>query len=200
MRRSIRANAIRRRDARGRAAGKINIRIPGNAGHGRGYVVYGVAPPQGTLSLTNVAATLAGATPTAANNGTARLADIDVITGNSFTVQLNTTPVTLPTPAGEANPVRDVHADGDTAMIRIDGGLNLNGVAGHRRRDARGASVTASKNFTTSRTPGYVWNGVGERRHGLGDVRANDRRHAACRGAALRHRAGLPSSQRRHWR
>ena len=92
--------------------------------------IYGVAPPQGTLSLTNVASTLAGATPTAANNGTARLADIDVITGNTFTVQLNTTPVTLPAPAGEVNPVRDVHADGDTAMIRIDGGLNVNGVAG----------------------------------------------------------------------
>ena len=50
---------------------------------------------------------LEGATPTQANNGTARLADVDVITANSFSVQLNTTPVTLPAPMGESNPVRD---------------------------------------------------------------------------------------------
>ena len=76
----------------------MNISIPANGSHGRGYVIYGVATPQGTLSLTNVSSTLAGATPAAANNGTARLADIDVITANSFSVQLNTTPVTLPDP------------------------------------------------------------------------------------------------------
>ena len=68
---------------------------------------------KGSLSLTNVASVLAGATPTAANNGTARLANIDVVTGNSFSVHLGTTPVTLPAPFGEANPVRDMDADGN---------------------------------------------------------------------------------------
>ena len=43
-------------------------------------MIYGLATPQGTLSLTNVSQVLEGATPTQANNGTARLADIDVIT------------------------------------------------------------------------------------------------------------------------
>ena len=41
---------------------KINLSIPGSGGHGRGYVVYGVAPPQGTLSLMSVSSVLAGAT------------------------------------------------------------------------------------------------------------------------------------------
>jgi alpha-amylase len=138
------------------ANGFINMKIPGNQGHGRGYVVYGVAGPQGTLSLTNVAATLDGATPTAANNGTARLAAIDVITANSFTVQLNTTPVTLPAPAGESNPVRDVHADGDSAMIRIDGGRNVNGVVGID--DVVPGSIGYGfEHFNTVSSPGYVW-------------------------------------------
>ena len=137
-------------------AGKINIRIPANFGHGRGYVVYGVAPPQGTMSLTNVAATLEGATASAANNGTARLSDIDVITANTFNVQLTTNPVTLPAPAGEVNSVRDVHADGDTAMIRIDGGLNINGVAGIDDV-APGSVGYGFEKFKTLNAPGYVW-------------------------------------------
>ncbi|MBA4107376.1 MAG: hypothetical protein C0485_16690 [Pirellula sp.] len=141
-------------------SGQINLSIPSNAGHGRGYVVYGVAPPQGTLSLTGVSSTLAGATPTAANNGTARLANIDVITGNTFAVQLNTTPVTLPAPAGEVNPVRDVHADGDAAMLMIDGGVNLNNLAGVDHTTP-GSVVYGFEEFTDVRSPGFVDNGAG---------------------------------------
>ena len=126
---------------------------------GKGYVIYGLATPQGTLSLTNVSQVLEGATPTQANNGTARLADIDVITANSFSVQLNTTPVTLPAPMGEANPVRDVHADGDHAMIRIDDGTGSQRCAGHRRTRRSAAPATASRDFTTTSSPGYVWSG-----------------------------------------
>jgi glycosidase len=138
--------------------GQVNIRVPRNAGHGRGYVIYGVAPPQGSLSLTNVAATMQGATPTAANNGTARLADIDVIMADSFAVQLNTTPVTLPAPAGEASPVRDVHADGDTALLKIDGGVNLNSVPGIDHVTP-GSVDYGFEEFTGVRSPGYVFSG-----------------------------------------
>jgi hypothetical protein len=140
------------------ASGQVTLRIPRNSTHGLGYVIYGVAAPQGTLSLTNVAATLAGATPSAANNGTARLAGIDVITSSSFNVQLNTSPVTLPAPMGEANPVRDVHADGDTALVRIDDGLNVNGVAGIDNVTP-GSVGYGFEEFTTTRTPGFVWDG-----------------------------------------
>ncbi|HYO23324.1 MAG TPA: dockerin type I domain-containing protein [Lacipirellulaceae bacterium] len=141
-----------------KSGGLIDLKIPSNQGHGRGYVIYGVAPPEGTLSLTGVTQTLAGATPTAANNGTARLSDIQVVTGDSFSVQLTTTAVTLPAPAGEGSPVRDVHADGDTAMIRIDGGVDVNGIVGID--DTTPGSVGYGfENFTTQRTPGYIWNG-----------------------------------------
>jgi hypothetical protein len=140
------------------ASGQVTMRVPRSSTHGKGYVVYGVAPPQGSLSLTNVSQVLAGAAPTHATNGTARLANIDVITSNSFNVQLNTTPVTLPAPMGEANPVRDVHADGDTAMIRIDEGLNINGVAGIDNVTP-GSVGYGFENFTTTRTPGFIWNG-----------------------------------------
>lgn len=39
----------------------VTIRIPRNSTHGRGYVIYGVAPPRGTLSLTNISQVLDGA-------------------------------------------------------------------------------------------------------------------------------------------
>ncbi len=138
------------------ASGRVTMRVPRNSTHGLGYVIYGLATPQGTLSLSNVSQVLAGATPTQATNGTARLADIDVITADTFSVQLNTTPVTLPAPMGEANPVRDVHADGDLAMIRIDDGIDLNG-----NSVIDNVSLTAAaygfENFTTQNTPGYLW-------------------------------------------
>lgn len=154
-------NAIRQ-TLRVNGAGQINLSIPSNAEHGRGYVVYGVAPPQGSLALTNVAGTLAGAAPTAANNGTARLAGIDVITADSFGVQLNTTPVSLVNPDGPTeNPsslVRDVHADGDRAMIKIDGGVNLNATPGVDHVTP-GSVVYGFEEFTEVSSPGYVSSG-----------------------------------------
>jgi glycosidase len=151
-----------RQTLRVNGAGQINLSIPSNAGHGRGYVVYGLAPPQGALSLANVAATLPGATPAAANNGTARLAGIDVITANSFNVSLNTTPVSLVSPDGptenSASLVRDVHADGDTALIKIDGGVNLNNLPGIDHVTP-GSVVYGFEEFTGVRSPGYVHGG-----------------------------------------
>ena len=140
------------------ASGQVTMRIPRNSTHGLGYVIYGLATPQGALSLTNVSQVLAGATPALATNGTARLADVDVVASDSFTVELNTTPVTLPAPMGEVNPVRDVHADGDLAMIRIDDGLDVNGVPGIDNVTLGDAGY-GFENFTTQNSPGYVWSG-----------------------------------------
>jgi len=139
------------------ASGQIDISIPGNDVHGRGYVIYGLATPQGTLSLTNVTSVLAGAVPSAANNGTARLGDIDVITADSFEVQLNTTPVSLIDP-DTLLPVRDFNADGDTALIKINGGMNLNNVAGVDNTTPGGVAY-GFEDFTDTRIPGYIWNG-----------------------------------------
>ena len=45
------------------ASGQVTMRIPRNSTHGLGYVIYGLATPEGTMSLTNVSQVLAGATP-----------------------------------------------------------------------------------------------------------------------------------------
>ena len=81
-----------------------------------------------------------------------------MITSNSFTVQLNTTPVSLADPDNPGMFVRDVHADGDIAMVKIDGGLNINGVAGIDNMTP-GSVGYGFENFTTTSTPGYIWNG-----------------------------------------
>jgi glycosidase len=141
-------------------SGQVTIRIPRNASHGKGYVVYGVAPPQGSLSISDVSQVLPGATPTPANNGTARLAAIDVISADSFSVQLETDAVTLPAPMGEVNPVRDFNADGDQALVRIDGGMNLNNLPGIDVTDPSDVSY-GFENFTNTRLPGYVSDGMG---------------------------------------
>ncbi len=140
------------------ANGRINVSIPGNNPAGRGYVVYGVASPVGSLLLTGVSDTLSGPTLTPSNFGTARLSDIDVITGDSFAVHLATTPVTLPTPAGESVPVRDYDADGDRALLRFDDGLDLNG-NGVVDESTPGGVSYGFEEFVDVNTPGYVYSG-----------------------------------------
>ncbi|MCC6493453.1 MAG: hypothetical protein IT424_10565 [Pirellulales bacterium] len=142
------------------AAGQVQLSIPSNAGHGRGYVVYGLATPQGALSIGGVSKVLAGATPTAAHNGTARLADVDVVTGDSFTVSLSTAPVTLPAPVGESSPLRDEHADGDAALIKIDGGRDLNNLPGVDHVTP-GSVAYGFEEFTDVRSPGFVADAAG---------------------------------------
>ena len=139
------------------ASQQIDISIPSNNTHGRGYVIYGLATPQGTLSLTNVTSTLAGATPTAGTNGTARLGDIDVIQADSFSVQLTTNPVSLIDP-DTMLPVRDYDADSDTSLLRIDEGLDLNNVAGIDN-PTPGNIAYGFEDFTDTRTPGYIYSG-----------------------------------------
>ncbi len=140
------------------ANGQIPLSVPGNAGHGRGYVIYGVATPRGALTINGATGVLAGANPTAGNFGTARLEDIDVVTTNNFTVQLNTAPITLLPPAGESNPVRDVHADGDTALIKINDGIDLNGNSVIDNTTPGGVAY-GFEQFTDTNTPGYIWDG-----------------------------------------
>jgi alpha-amylase len=149
------------------SSGRVTLRIPRNSSHGRGYVIYGLAAPKGSLSLTGTSGILPGAVPTAANNGTARQTDIDVVTGNSFTVRLDTIATTLPPPPGETKPVHDADADGDTAFLKLDEGIDLNGNA--RVDNVTPGSVTYGfENFTTTRTPGYINNGSGNVGTGVG--------------------------------
>jgi glycosidase len=166
-------------------SGQINMSIPSNGTHGRGYVIYGLATPQGALSLTNVATTLAGATPTAANNGTARLGDIDVIRDAVFQVQLNTTPVSLVDPTN-GQLVRDFAADGDTAVIRIDDGLDLNNVAGIDN-PTPGSVAYGFEEFTDTRVPGFGNGGSGLYAQAIDTTQLGEGRHFIT-VRAFRHR------------
>jgi hypothetical protein len=132
----------------------VNVRFlrnsaPGTSNFtGNGYLVYGPATPQGSLSLTHVAQTLAGGTPTVATNYSTRLADIQVIKGDTFQVKLNTNAVNL------LGSIREKDADGDNAVVRIDGGLDLNG-NGHVDHTSPGDISYGFEEFVTTKSPGY---------------------------------------------
>jgi alpha-amylase len=135
----------------------INVRFLRNTAPGTsrftgdGYLVYGLATPQGTLALTNVAQTLAGGSPTAATNGTTRLANIQVIKGDSFQVQLTTKAVNL-----LGNPAfRERDADGDNALLRIDDGSFDANKNGHVDYTKPGPTSYGFEEFVTLHSPGY---------------------------------------------
>jgi len=102
------------------AGGWVTIRVPRNrnvngVAHNRGYVMYGPGNPAGDLFVTPVASTIP-ADPPGTPNGMRRLTPISVITADSFEVRLETTD---PDPL---DPDKD-----DFAMLRMDGGIDLNG-------------------------------------------------------------------------
>lgn len=135
---------------------KATIDIPwNNASNGnKGYAIYGLPRPRGTLAVTNVAQTL-DETPTASTNGTARITDVDVITADSFHVSLFTNAVTLN--GGSLGTFRDVHADGNLALLKINDGhdANSNGVADYPSSAASNATKYGFENFTTTNSPGF---------------------------------------------
>ena len=137
-----------------------------NDGRDQGYLVYGLPTPRSAAGIEfsgpGVGPVIAGDDPpefaggeTASQTGQilvanarARLADMQVITGDSMTVRLATQAVTLP------GGFRDRHADGDVAMLRINEGLDLNG---NGRVDVvNPADVSYGfEAFTTTARPGY---------------------------------------------
>ncbi|HYO08386.1 MAG TPA: alpha-amylase family glycosyl hydrolase [Tepidisphaeraceae bacterium] len=139
------------------ASGQVpELRIPWNnaQNQNQGYVIYGLPRPQGGVTLSNVAQTIA---PDASGtNATKRVTSIDVITANSFSVTLNTTKVMLDdgvTPGG----YHDQRADGDKAFLRIDEGMDLHG-NGHDHLDAtldKPHTWYGFENFS-SNAPGYT--------------------------------------------
>lgn len=108
------------------------IRVPRNFNanggeHGKGYVVYGLATPQSAngLQLSNVNSVLGGdATPVNNyENATQRQRDVFVLKGDTTRLRLNTNEVRL---LG-LDSLRDIYADGDKAVFKVDGGLDFNG-------------------------------------------------------------------------
>jgi hypothetical protein len=108
------------------ADGTVNLRVPRNRNDNgvetdKGYVIYGPSGPQGQLLLNGIDHVIPGETPTAATNGTARLSSIDVVTAPSFQVEMDTNAVNL------LGFYRDHDADGDNALFKIDGGVDVTG-------------------------------------------------------------------------
>jgi len=134
-------------------SGQIDISIPSNGTHGKGYVIYGLPVPDATMSLTNVAGTINGA-GSASTTASGVINDVDIIEADSFTLQLNTNAVTL------SDGFRDFDADGDFAAFKIDQGLDLNANTGIDYTTP-GSVVYGFEDFTTTNTPGYIDNGSG---------------------------------------
>ncbi len=139
--------------------GTVNLRVPRNmspAGvqHNSGYLIYGAAGPQGSLSLHDVDSTIAPETPNEQTNGTARLTPIDVITADQFNVQLDTLAV------NHLGSIRDSFADGDNALIKIDQGIDLNATPGI---DFTSGDLAGFETFTTFKQPGFFQSdGIGQ--------------------------------------
>jgi alpha-amylase len=115
---------------------KVNVRFqrPGTLDrqgkfdfHGRGVLVYGLATPQAPrgIELTNIARILLGSgdPQTDRENGTQRQTDLSVITADKFEVRVRTQPVRLQ----GSNALRDIWADGDQALLKVDAGRDVNG-------------------------------------------------------------------------
>ena len=136
--------------------GSVTMRIPRNqsvtgTSHGRGYVMYGLPRPSGTLGISAVAAMIAGETPTAATNSSARLAEIDVVTADQFTLSLDTQKAVL------GDGFHDSYADGASAVFRFNEGIDLNGNGVVDFASSSPANTTryGFENFTTVNAPGF---------------------------------------------
>jgi glycosidase len=185
---------------------KVNVRFqrPGtisNSGqvnfHGRGLLVYGLATPQADagLKLTNVKKVLPGRSNPANDhdNGIQRQTDISVIGNDSFEVRLQTSPVRL---LG-SDQLRDVDADGDDALLRMDGGRDLNG-SGGVDFTAPGTIEYGFERFVTKHSP-LIGNhdvnaprGDGEFRQTIDATRLGEGIHFLT-ARAYRHRAAGPA-------
>lgn len=123
-----------------------------NNGQDQGYLIYGLATPQSTngVEVSNVAMVLEGGNPdpNGFSNGTTKLTDVHVIQNDSFTLKLATNPVNL------LGFFRDRDADGDNALFRFDGGLDLNG-NGAVDFVTPGSVAYGFEEFVTTKNPGY---------------------------------------------
>jgi hypothetical protein len=133
-------------------SGNASFRVPRNRNvngveDDKGYVIYGPSGPQGALTLTAIDHVIPGETPTAATNGTARLSSIDVITGNTVQIKLDTNQVNL------LGSYRDHDADGDNALLKIDDGVDVTGQG--FVSTTPGNVAYGFQQFTTTHSPGY---------------------------------------------
>lgn len=128
--------------------GQVQLVVPNNSNasgeHNRGYVIYGEALPNATLTLSNVGSTIPGdlVTNPGANPASSRLTSIPVITSNSFEIQVQTS-------QGLAV---DPNSIDSNAAFRINAGFedwNGNGQVDY----PWGHTLQGFENFTTVNSP-----------------------------------------------
>ena len=151
--------------------GTVDLRIPrvNNANgtrHGQSYVIYGLAAPQSENGLEIIGASnvLTGSLPEASNfeNGRTRLSDLHIITDDTFQTRLLTNEVRL---LG-SDDLRDIYADGDHALLKLDGGIDINGNGNVDYVDPSNISY-GFEAFTDKSSPLIGTNGIdGERGDG----------------------------------
>lgn len=125
---------------------RIALPVPHNrnaagAAHHKGYVVYAPAAPSGTLSIVGASGTIAS-DPASTPTYRRRLAPMDVVTGDSFMIRLETT---------KTDPLDS--AFDDFAAFRIDHGFvdhNGNGTVDFGASDP---ILSGYEQFTTTFTP-----------------------------------------------
>ncbi|WP_432799163.1 hypothetical protein [Poriferisphaera sp. WC338] len=106
----------------------VTTRFLRNDGQDQGYLIYGLAKPKSEdgIELSNVDSILTGGNTDSSSyaNATKRLTDLHVIKSDNFEIKLETQAVSL---NFNGTTVRDADADGDAAIFKFDGGLDLNG-------------------------------------------------------------------------
>jgi alpha-amylase len=133
---------------------KVSVRFLNNNGQDKGYLVYGLQTPQSTagLTITNSNGSLVGGTPAANDvyaNATTRLSTLPIVTANTINVRLDTQAVTL------SDGFRDVNADGDNAVLKVNQGVDTNG-NGHIDYTTPGSVVYGFEEFTAgNKSVGY---------------------------------------------
>lgn len=133
---------------------KVDVKFLHNGGQDKGYLIYGVQTPQSTagLTITNSGSSLAGGPIDSGNvitNATTRIASLSVVTANTINIRLDTQAVTLP------GGFRDLDADGDNAVLRVNQGVDTNG-NGHVDYTTPGSAVYGFEEFSASdKSPGF---------------------------------------------
>ncbi len=172
------------------ASKQVTLKFLHNDTQDKGYLIYGLQVPQSTagLVITNASSVMEGGpldSGTTLLNATTRLADLQVVTADQINIRLDTQAVTLP------DGFRDVNADGDNAVLRVNNGMDTNG-NGHIDYTTPGSVVYGFEEFSRRRQeprlrqPQRQW-----------VVPEIDRRHQSAGRLQLRYRACVPPSRRR---
>jgi alpha-amylase len=143
--------------------GSANVRFVRNSSngfyHATGALIYGLSGPQAPagIELSGVSSVLSGGSPDANgySNGVTRLTDLHVVTGDTLGLSVQTVEVNL------LGFHRDVWADGDNVLVKIDGGIDING-NGHVDFTTPGQVHYGFEEFTDKHEPLIGPGGLGD--------------------------------------